>query len=79
MTALLMNTPAKHRSPYHGGCAEIACLNKAFNANIDPTGGVFEVLNIGVSGNNKGHKTPKPPCKTCSYISDYLGIKSGYK
>lgn len=53
-------------SPYHVACAEIACLDKVFNANIDPTGGVFEVL-------------PKPPCKTCSYISDYLGIKSGYK
>lgn len=60
VTGALMGTPASARKPWHGGCAEIACLDKALNAGVDPSGGTMKAVNIGVSG--KGHGTPKKIC-----------------
>jgi len=74
VTAALMGTPNAQRAAWHGGCAEIACLDKAFNAGAS-RGGTMRTINIGVSG--AGHGTPKPFCSTCSDILEFFGIGAG--
>ncbi|MBD1229661.1 hypothetical protein [Xenorhabdus griffiniae] len=34
VTGVLMGTPPTHRAPWHGGCAEISCLDQALNAGV---------------------------------------------
>ena len=72
VTAALMGTPKAERAAWHGGCAEIVCLDKALNAGVDPSGGTMRAVNIGVSG--AGHNTPKPFCSTCVDILNFFGV-----
>jgi hypothetical protein len=52
-----METPASARKPWHGGCAEIACLDKALNAGVDPKGGSMRAVNIGASLSEAHYRT----------------------
>ncbi|WP_230390659.1 RHS repeat-associated core domain-containing protein [Reinekea sp. G2M2-21] len=72
VTGALMGTPASARKPWHGGCAEIVCLDKALNAGVNPAGGTMKAVNIGVSG--KGHRTPKKICSSCNDVLDHFGV-----
>lgn len=54
------------------GCAEIACLDKAFNAGVNPIGGTMKAVNVGVSG--KGHGTPKKICSSCNDVLNHFGV-----
>jgi hypothetical protein len=72
VTGALMGTQAAERAPWHGACAEIACLDKALNAGVDPRGGTIQAVNIGISG--AGHNTPKVICSSCSDILDFFGV-----
>jgi len=72
VTGALMGTPPGSRAPWHGACAEVACLDKALNAGVNPAGGSVRAVNIGVSG--AGHNTPKPICSSCSDILRFFGI-----
>ncbi|MEQ1969807.1 hypothetical protein ABLA30_23250, partial [Xenorhabdus nematophila] len=76
VTGVLMGTPPAHRAPWHGGCAEISCLDQALNAGVkveDLTNATSKALNIGTSG--VAHKSPKPACASCSYVLKYFGVK----
>ncbi|MGJ0626418.1 RHS repeat domain-containing protein, partial [Xenorhabdus bovienii] len=76
VTGVLMGTPPAHRAPWHGGCAEISCLDQAFNAGVkveDLTNATSKALNIGTSG--LAHKSPKPACSSCSYVLKHFGVK----
>jgi RHS repeat-associated protein len=68
----LMGTPSTARAPWHGACAEIACLEKALNAGVDPAGGTARAVNIGVSG--AGQNTPKAVCSSCADILRFFGV-----
>ncbi|CAI8926274.1 RHS repeat-associated core domain-containing protein [Pseudomonas sp. IT-196MI5] len=72
VTGALMGTPGANRANWHGGCAEIVCLDKALNAGVDPAGGTSRAVNIGISGS--GHNTPKPACSSCRDIQKYFGV-----
>jgi RHS repeat-associated protein len=72
VTGTLMGTPSANRAPWHGGCAEIVCLDKALNAGINPAGGTMRSVNIGVSG--AGHNTPKSICSSCDDVLRSLGV-----
>ncbi|MEN5031063.1 RHS repeat-associated core domain-containing protein, partial [Pseudomonas sp. Ps21-P2] len=72
VTGALMGTPASAREQWHGGCAEVVCLDKALNAGVDPAGGTSRAVNIGVSGD--GHKTPKKACGSCRDLLGYFGV-----
>lgn len=67
-----MGTPASDRKPWHGGCAEIVCLDKALNDGVDVSGGTMRAVNIGVSGN--GHGTAKKICTSCNDVLNHLGV-----
>lgn len=70
--ALMGNKKASNRSPFHGGCGEVGCLDKAKNDGIDVKGGHIKTVNVGTSG--KGHGTPKKACKSCQDVMDYFGV-----
>jgi RHS repeat-associated protein len=72
VTGVLMGTPKALRAPWHGGCGEIVCLDKALNAGVDPYGGTGSAVNIGISGS--GHGTPKVPCSSCAFAFDRFGV-----
>lgn len=72
VTGGLMGTPASVRAPWHGGCAEIVCLDKALNAGVNPAGGSMRAVNIGVSG--AGHNTPKLMCSSCVDILQHFEV-----
>jgi hypothetical protein len=72
VTGALMGTPASARKAWHGGCAEIVCLDKALNAGVNPSGGTMRAVNIGVSG--KGHGTPKKICSSCNDVLNHFGV-----
>ena len=71
-TGALMGTPASARKPWHGGCAEIFCLDKALNADVNPSGGTVRAVNIGTSG--VAHGTPKKICSSCEDVLNYFGV-----
>ena len=75
VTGVLMGTPRSEREPWHGGCAEIVCLDKAQNAGVDPHGGVIRAVNIGISG--AGQNTPKVICNSCSNVLEHFGVIKG--
>ena len=66
VTAALMGTPHARRAPWHGGCAEIACLDKALND------GSIRAINIGNTYGN--HASSKPICTSCQDILNYFGV-----
>jgi len=72
VTGALMGTPVSARELWHGGCAEVVCLDKALNAGVDPAGGTSRAVNIGISG--QGHKTPKKACGSCRDLLNYFGV-----
>ena len=72
VTGALMGTPQTSRAKWHGGCAEIVCLDKAFNSGIDPAGGTSRAVNIGISG--EGHNTPKAACPSCRDVLKNFGV-----
>ena len=73
VTGALMGTPKAKRADWHGGCAETACLDKAFNAKVDPSGGTIRAINIGdVYG---AHKSSKKVCSSCSDVLDHFNVK----
>jgi hypothetical protein len=67
-----MGTPSSARAAWHGGCAEVACLDQALNAGVNSAGGTMRAVNIGVSG--AGHNTPKPICSSCDDILRFFGV-----
>lgn len=73
VTAALIGTPTRSRKPWHGGCGEIVCLDKAFNAGVDPRGGTIVTVNIGASG--KGHLTRKGACTSCQDVLGFFGVR----
>lgn len=75
MTGALMSTPRESRVPWLGGCAEVACLEKAIAAGVEPSGGYSSAANIGVSG--EGHGTPKVECAACRYVLSAFGVRFG--
>jgi RHS repeat-associated protein len=72
VTGGLMGTPKDKRAPWHGGCAEVVCADKAIADGTDPAGGKMRTVNIGESGG--GHNTPKEPCSSCKDMMDFLRI-----
>ena len=72
VTGALMGTPHSARAPWHGGCAEVVCLDKALNAGVNPAGGSARAVNIGVSGS--GHNTLKPTCASCGDLFRFFGV-----
>jgi len=72
VTGVLMGTPRKNRAQWHGGCAEVGCVDKALNAGIDVAGTRIRAVNVGTSGG--GHNTPKEICSSCQYLLDYFRI-----
>jgi hypothetical protein len=72
VTAALMGTPIAEQASWHGGCAEIVCLDNALNAGVNPSGGSIRAVNIGDSG--AGHNTPKVICSSCNDILNYFGV-----
>ncbi|MCU5771725.1 DUF6531 domain-containing protein [Erwiniaceae bacterium BAC15a-03b] len=72
VTGALMGTPAKERAPWHGGCAEIVCLDKALNEGVNVKGASVKAVNIGISG--AGHNTPKPLCPSCQSVLKFFGV-----
>lgn len=72
MLGLLMGSRGA-RAPWHGGCSEIACLNKVMSQGIDPKGGVMRT--VWISSDPAKHGTPRPPCSTCSPIGVLTGVK----
>jgi len=72
VTGALMGTPSAARAPWHGACAEVACLDKALNAGVNPAGGSARAVNVGVSG--AGHNTPKPVCTSCGDLFRFFGV-----
>jgi RHS repeat-associated protein len=71
----LSMVPPHLRPGWHGHCAELGCISDALYAGEDVRGGIMRSINIGTSGGNKGHGTPKPACWSCSWIQSYFGIK----
>jgi len=63
------NMPRK----YHGSCAEIGCLNQAYNAGIDPAGGQIAAAKITAAG-NPASGNPMVPCGTCGYVLTKAGV-----
>lgn len=72
VTAALMGTPAKERAPWHGGCAEIVCLDNALNDGVSVKGASVKAVNIGISGD--GHNTSKPLCSSCQSVLKFFGV-----
>ena len=72
VTGALMGTPSSARKPWHGGCAEIVCLDKALNDGVDVSGGKMRAVNIGISGD--GHNTAKKICTSCNDVLNHLGV-----
>jgi hypothetical protein len=73
VTGALMGTPTVARAPWHGGCAEIACLDKALNMGLDVNGGRISTANIGISG--AGHGTLKVACSSCAFVLRIFGVE----
>ena len=72
VTGVLMGTPSSQRKPWHGGCAEIACLDKALNDGTNVRGGDMRAVNI---GNAYGaHSTQKPVCSSCQDVLNHFGV-----
>ena len=69
----LDNVPAAQRSPFHGACAEIGCLNQAANAGVNPQGGTMRAVTIRKPG-NANHATPNPACPTCENVQKQMGV-----
>ena len=69
----LDNVPAAERSPYHGGCAEVGCLNQAKNAGAEVQGSRMATAKIRKPG-NPSHGQPNPPCSTCRHVMDQMGV-----
>jgi RHS repeat-associated protein len=76
VTGVLMGTPKANRAPWHGGCAEVASVDKALNAGIDVQGASMRAVNIGKSG--AGHHTTKEICSSCKFLLKHFGIKWTY-
>jgi hypothetical protein len=75
LTGILMGNKGKNstRAEWHGGCAEIVCLDKALNDGVDVSGGTIRAINI---GNRFGaHKSPKKICSSCVDVIKQLGVK----
>jgi RHS repeat-associated protein len=71
VTAALMSTPKAKRAPWHGGCGEIVCFDKALNAGRDVSDAQMRAVNIGDSSVG-GHLSPKKACSTCEYVYEVL-------
>jgi hypothetical protein len=67
--------PRGERARWHGGCAEIGCLNQALEAGVDLTGGAMRAVAIGES--NPGHGLPKKACSTCKNVMTQFGVQLG--
>ena len=70
---MLDQVPPNQRSPFHGGCAEMSCLSNAIEAGANPRGGVMSTVKVGAPGSPR-HGQPFPPCSSCSYVQEQLGI-----
>jgi len=68
----LDSVPLGQRAPWHGACAEMACLSQALDAGVNPAGGSIRAVAIGTS--NPGHGLPKVICSSCSAVLDVFGV-----
>ncbi|WP_237475570.1 hypothetical protein [Vibrio tetraodonis] len=71
LTGILMGNREK-RADWHGGCAEIVCLDKALNDGVDVSGGTMKAINIG--NRYAPHKSPKKICDSCSDALNQLNV-----
>ena len=71
VTGVLMGNKGR-RADWHGGCAEIVCLDKALNDGIDVAGGKLKSVNIG--NRYAPHKSPKKLCDSCKDAASVLGV-----
>lgn len=68
-----MGTPLSSQEKWHGGCAEVVCLDKVFEDGVNPAGGKAKAVNVRDSG--RGHNTPKPACRSGRDIMGYFGVE----
>jgi len=73
--AALDSVPYGMRAPWHGACAEMGCLSQAFEAGLDPAGGIMHAVAIGTS--NPGHGLPKMICSSCMAVMEQFGVSGG--
>ncbi|MCU1245321.1 MAG: hypothetical protein JWN02_1231 [Acidobacteria bacterium] len=71
---IMSGVPSAQRSPFHGKCAEPACVSKALNSGSDPSGGEIQTARIRKAGNPQ-HGTPNPPCSSCEFLLRWFNIK----
>ena len=69
----LKSVPVASRAPWHGGCAEVGCVDQIFRRGLHPRGGTSSAVNIGESG--MGHGSFREPCSSCQCMLDFLGVK----
>ncbi|MCG7491913.1 hypothetical protein MHN79_20805, partial [Vibrio sp. Of14-4] len=70
----LDTVPAGQRSPTHGHCAEIGCIDQALKSGVDPAGGNMTTVAIGKT--KPGHGIDKPACSTCSHVMHKFGVNN---
>jgi RHS repeat-associated protein len=66
--------PAAQRSLFHGGCAEVGCLNQAINSGVNPAGGASQAVRIRAEW-KAAHGSLMEPCSSCQALLDYFGVK----
>lgn len=69
----LDNVPNGSRSPFHGRCAEIDCLNQSYTAGDIPSGGALGTARVR-GPNSAAHGTPIEPCASCADVLQQLGV-----
>lgn len=70
----LDTVPTSQRSPTHGHCSEIGCINKALKAGVNPAGGNMKTVAIGKT--KPGHGADKAACSTCSHVMHKFGVNN---
>ncbi|WP_269765448.1 RHS repeat-associated core domain-containing protein, partial [Burkholderia ubonensis] len=73
MTGVLMGAPRESRAAWHGGCSEIAAMEKALNAGESLAGATMDTVAIGSS--TPAHGKPKPACCTCKFAMKHYGVR----
>ena len=71
LTGILMGNRGK-RADWHGGCAEVVCLDKALNDGVDVSGGIMRAINVG--NRYAPHKSSKKICDSCTDVLMQLGV-----
>ncbi len=74
---MLDNVPQAERSKFHGGCAEMNCLDNTYRSGVDPRGGEIGTAKVRVEGSAAESEcgTSHEPCSTCANVMDQAGVK----